>query len=179
MAADDHDQQNGHDRESRAERQDRNLIELLNELRVSGTGIQVLLAFLLVVPFNSGYKRLDGFDKSLYFVSLICIAGSATCLIAPSVHHRLLFRHHERDFIIGLANRLAIIGLLLLALGLTAILVLIGKVVFGTGCAIAVGIGAFTVLTGTWFAIPLARRRRSASGTIQQRDPGRPPPRTP
>lgn len=158
MAADHHPARGGHGEESRAERQDRNLIELLNELRVSGTGIQVLLAFLLVVPFNSGYKRLDGFDKTLYFASLICIAGSATCLIAPSVHHRLLFRHHERGFIIGLANRLAILGLVLLAFGLTAILALIGKVVFGTGCAIAVAVSSFVVLGGTWFAIPLRRR---------------------
>jgi hypothetical protein len=149
------------EREPEAARLDRNLMELLNELRVSGTGIQVLLAFLLIVPFNSGYKRLGPFDKDVYFLSLICIAGAATCLIAPSIHHRLLFRHGQRPFIIGLANRLAILGMALLAVGLTAILVLIGNVVFGPGAAAAVGALGFCVLGGAWFVIPLLQRRHA------------------
>jgi hypothetical protein len=155
MAAESSDQ----GRESEAERLDRNLMELLNELRVSGTGIQVLLAFLLVVPLNSGYKRLGPFDKDVYYLSLICIAGAATCLIAPSIHHRLLFHHGQRPFIIGLANRLAILGMALLAIGLVSILVLISNVVFGAGAAVAAGVVAFSALGGTWFLIPLARRR--------------------
>jgi hypothetical protein len=157
--ADMSDARSGHEQESQAERLDRNLMELLNELRVSGTGIQVLLAFLLVVPFNSGYRRLGHFDKDVYFLSLICIAGAATCLIAPSIHHRLLFRHGQRPFIIELANRLAIIGVSLLAVGLVSILVLIGDVVFGAGAAAAVGLVAFVAIGGTWFVIPLVRRR--------------------
>lgn len=156
------DQASDHDKESEAERLDRNLIELLNELRVSGTGIQVLLAFLLVVPFNSGYKRLGPFDKDVYFLSLVCIAAAATCLIAPSIHHRLLFRHGQRPFIIALANRLAIAGMSLLAVGLVSIMVLIGNVVFGADAAVAAGAGAFCVLGGTWFLIPLVRRRYAA-----------------
>lgn len=158
------DRRSADDEESEAERLDRNLIELLNELRVSGTGIQVLLAFLLVVPFNSGYKRLGPFDKDVYFLALICIAGAATCLIAPSIHHRLLFRHGQRPFIIGLANRMAIAGMVLLAVGLTAIMVLIGNVVFGAGAAVAAGAGAFCVLCGAWFLIPLIRRRYAPEG---------------
>ena len=150
--------------ESKAERLDRNLMELLNELRVSGTGIQVLLAFLLVVPFNSGYKRLGPFDKDVYYLALICIAGAATCLIAPSIHHRLLFHHGQRPFIIGLANRLAILGMALLAVGLVSILVLISNVVFGAGAAVAAGLVAFCALGGTWFLIPLARRRYAPEG---------------
>jgi hypothetical protein len=150
--------------EDRAEQLDRNLIELLNELRVSGTGIQVLLGFLLVVPFNSGYKRMSGFDKHLYFLALLFIAGAAACLIAPSVHHRLLFRHRQRPFIIWLANRFAIVGMSCLAIGLTAILVLIGNVVFGTDAAVAVGVCTGGVLGGIWFAIPLARRLQVDDG---------------
>jgi hypothetical protein len=161
----------GHAQESEPQRLDRNLIELLNELRVSATGVQVLLAFLLVVPFNSGYKRLGPFDKDVYFLSLICIAGAATCLIAPSIHHRLLFRHGQRPFIIGLANRLAIIGMALLAFGLTAILVLIGNVVFGTGAAAAVGALGFCVLGGAWFVIPLLRRRHGPAEESRHESP--------
>ncbi len=144
--------------ESREHRLDRNLIELLNELRVTGTGIQVMLAFLLIVPFNARYGRLTTFERAIYFVALISIAGSAVLLIAPSVHHRLLFRRRQRPFIIAMANRLAIAGMLLLAIGLTAILVLLAHVVYGPTAAILVGILTGTMVTGLWFAIPLARR---------------------
>jgi Family of unknown function (DUF6328) len=144
--------------ETRAETLDRNLIELLNELRVTGTGIQVLFAFLLIVPFNSGYERMSRFDKVDYFVALLCIAVAAVLLIAPSVHHRLLFRQRQRAFIVGTANVLAIIGMAFLAVGLTAILVLIGNVVFGEAAAITVGVFAACVVSALWFAIPLTRR---------------------
>jgi hypothetical protein len=149
--------------ESDAERLDRNLIELLNELRVTGTGIQVLLAFLLVVPFNSGYKRLHEFDKVVYFVALLSLAGSTTLLIAPSVHHRLLFRQKQRQFIVRTANRLALGGMALLALGLVAILVLVSNVVFGGAAAAVVGVLAAALLSFLWLAIPLLRRRRLES----------------
>ena len=145
--------------ESREEQLDRNLIELLNELRVTGTGIQVLLAFLLVVPFNTGWHRMSGFDRHLYFVGLLAIAGAAILLLAPSVHHRLLFHHHERPFIISLGNNLAIAGVILLAIGLVAILIMISNLIFGTAAAVAVGILTATAVSTLWFAIPLERRR--------------------
>jgi hypothetical protein len=148
--------------ESDAERLDRNLIELLNELRVTGTGIQVLFAFLLVVPFNSGYKRMDDFDKVVYFVALLSLAGSAALLIAPSVHHRLLFRRGQRPFIVRTANYLALGGMALLAIGMVAILVLISNVVFGTAAAAVVGGLAALLLVGLWFAIPILRRSAQA-----------------
>jgi hypothetical protein len=141
---------------------DRNMIELLNELRVSGTGIQVLFAFLLVVPFNVGYERMSQFDRIDYFVALLCIAIAAMLLIAPSVHHRLLFRHHQRAYIVRTANRAAIAGAGFLALGLTAILVLISNVVFGEVAAVTVGILAAVAVLTVWFAIPLRRRWRAA-----------------
>src|ERR1700747_2361401 len=130
------DPHRGHSHEeSPEERLDRNLIELLNELRVTGTGIQVLLAFLLIVPFNVGYRRTDMFEHVVYFAGLLLIAAAAVLLIAPSVHHRLLFRHHQRTFIVDRANQLAITGMALLALGLVAILVLLADVWFGRGAA--------------------------------------------
>jgi hypothetical protein len=152
-----------HDDESSAEQLDRNMIELLNELRVSGTGIQVLFAFLLIVPFNTGYKRMSRFDKIDYFVALLSIASAAMMLIAPSVHHRLLFRHHQRAFIVRTANQAAIAGMGLLALGLVSILVLISNLVFGTVAAIVVGVIAGALLGGIWFLVPLRRRLHAPS----------------
>lgn len=141
-----------------AKRLDRNLIELLNELRVTGSGIQVLLAFLLIVPFNSGYRRLTQFDKVVYFVALICLACSAVLLIAPSVHHRVLFRQGQRPYIVRTANALAISGMAFLAVGLVAILVLLSDVVFGSTAALVVGPISAALIASLWFVIPLARR---------------------
>jgi hypothetical protein len=153
-----------HGHEDSAEKTlDRNMIELLNELRVSGTGIQVLFAFLLVVPFNAGYRRMTQFDRIDYFIALLCIAIAATLLIAPSVHHRLLFRHHQRAYIVRTANRVAIAGAGFLAVGLTAILVLISNVVFGGVAAVTVGTIAAVVVVILWFGIPLRRRWRAAA----------------
>ncbi|HWF56656.1 MAG TPA: DUF6328 family protein [Solirubrobacteraceae bacterium] len=146
--------------ESRQAQLDRNLIELLNELRVTGTGIQVLLAFLLIVPFNTGYKHTDDFEHVVYFVALLSIAAATVLLIAPSVHHRLLFRQHERAFIIDLANSLAVAGMGFLAIGLIAIMVLLSAVVIGGLAAAIVGVLVSLIVGGLWFGIPSARRTR-------------------
>lgn len=147
--------------EKESERLGRNLSDLLNELRVAGAGIQVMFAFLLVVPFNAGWKQASSFDKHVYFGSLLCIAIASVLLIAPSVHHRLLFRQHERRYLVQVGTRLAIVAAGFLALGLTAILVLISNYVFGTAVAITVGIAAAIVVASVWFVLPLSRRRSS------------------
>ena len=145
--------------ESAAEALDRNTIELLNELRVAGTGIQVLFAFLLIVPFNTGWKRTSSFDRTVYYVTLVSIALSAVLLLAPSIHHRLLFRHREKSYLVRTGNRFAIIAMAFLGVGLTGIMVLLSDVVInGVAAAIAGGLTA-TVVAGLWFAIPLGRRR--------------------
>ena len=151
------------ERESENQRLDRNLIELLNELRVTGTGIQVLLAFLVIVPFDSGYKTITQFDKDVYFVALLTIAGAAVMLIAPSVHHRVLFRHGERPYIVEMANSLALVGMVLLAVGLVAILVLLTNIVFGTVATVIVGILTAGTVGGLWFVLPGVRRHRDES----------------
>jgi hypothetical protein len=144
--------------ESPPERLDRNTTELLNELRVAGAGIQVMFAFLLVVPFQTGWDKIDGFEKIVYFVTLLLVAAAAFLLMAPPVHHRLLFRHGEKEFLLLIANRLAIAGMTCLALGFVGILVLEADVVFGSVAPAIVGILAGAVIAGLWFAIPLARR---------------------
>jgi len=146
--------------ESPLERLDRNTVELLNELRVAGTGIQVLFAFLLVVPFNTGFSRLSSFDRYEYFVTLVCIAVAAVLLIAPSIHHRILFRLGQKSYVVRVANRLAIIAGAFLSVGLTGIMVLIGDVVFGGVTAAVAGVVAALVVAGVWFVPPLARRRQ-------------------
>ena len=144
--------------ETDLERADRNLGELLGELRVALPGVQVLFAFLLVVPFNSGFDRATGFQENLYLVTLLCTAGASIFLIAPSVHHRIVFRLQEKEHIVKLANRLAIIGLSFMALGITGALMLVTDFLFGSGVATAVSAGVVVLIAVIWYAIPLRRR---------------------
>ena len=146
--------------ESPPERLDRNTVELLNELRVASTGIQVLFAFLLIVPFNTGFSKLSSVDRYIYFATLVCIAAAAALLIAPSIHHRLLFRHQEKEYIVRLGTRLAIVAGVFLTAGLTGIMVLISDVIFGGVTAAVVGTVTAVVVGGLWFGVPVRRRLR-------------------
>src|SRR3989442_12605580 len=94
--------------ETPLERADRNLAELLNELRVALPGVQVLFAFLLIVPLSQGYSHMSEFERRLYFGVLICTALASMLLIAPSIHHRLEFRKRDKEYLVLTANRLTI-----------------------------------------------------------------------
>jgi O-antigen ligase len=144
--------------ETPPERLDRNTMELLNELRVANTGVQVMFAFLLVVPFNNGWKQTDSFERTVYFITLLVVALSAFLLMAPAVHHRVLFRRGEKPFVIETANAMAIGGMVCVALGFVGILILISDVVVGHAGPVIVGALAAAAVGGLWFALPLARR---------------------
>jgi hypothetical protein len=150
--------------ETRDERLDRNASEMVQELRVGAVGVQVLFAFLLVVPFNTGWKQTTDFQHGVYYVTLVCIALATALLIAPSVHHRVLFRDHEKRFVVGTGNRMMIAGMIFVALGMAGIFVLVSDFLFGEPAgAIAGGVTAVAVV-GVWFVIPLAHRWRAPSG---------------
>jgi hypothetical protein len=144
--------------ETTPQRLDRNTIELLNELRIAGTGIQVMFAFLLILPFNAGWKQVDGFERTVYFITLLVVALAAFLLMAPPIHHRLLFRHGEKRFLIRVGNYMAIGGMTCLGLGFIGILVLVSDVVIGGAAPAVVGILAGAVIGGLWFALPLIRQ---------------------
>jgi hypothetical protein len=141
------------------ERVDRNLTELLTELRVALPGVQVLFAFLLVVPFNNRFARVTTFEKDVYLVTLLCAAAASVCLIAPTIQHRIEFRRQDKAHIVMVGNQLAIVGLTFLAVAMTGAILLVTDVLFGgTASAISTGVVAlaFAVL---WYAIPLERLR--------------------
>jgi hypothetical protein len=160
------DRVNRYDRdESEHERLDRNLLELLNELRVALPGVQVLFAFLLIVPFSERFKDLTATQKDVYYAALLATAISAMLLIAPSAHHRINFRQQDKAYIVFLANKLAIAGLAFLAIAMTCVLWLITAVLYSsTATAIATAAIAlsFAVL---WYVVPVVRRiRRNREG---------------
>lgn len=145
--------------ETPLQRLDRNTVELVSEMRVAAIGIQVLFAFLLVVPFNAGWRKVSSFDRYDYFVTLLCIAIAAALLIAPSIHHRLLFRRRQKAFLVEVGNQLMIAAMVFLAVGLTGILVLVSNVVLGSVAATVVGIIAAIAVAALWFGVPFVRRR--------------------
>jgi Family of unknown function (DUF6328) len=144
--------------ETELQRLDRNTSELLTEVRVAAVGIQVLFAFLLIVPFNTGWKSVTSFDRYDYFVTLLLIAGATALLLAPSIHHRILFRQHRKPYLVELGSKLLIAAMVLLTLGLSGILVLISNFVFGGLTAALVGAIAGASIGWLWFVVPLRHR---------------------
>ena len=148
------------------ERADRNLLELLNELRVALPGVQVLFAFLLVVPFNQRFDRMSEFERDLYFGVLLCTGIAAVLLIAPSMHHRLEFRHRDKEYLVEEANRLTIAGLSFLAIAMTGAITLITHLLFGTAATVVTTAAVVLAFGVIWYVIPLRRlaavRRRHA-----------------
>jgi hypothetical protein len=147
-------------KETPEERADRNLGELLQELRVALPGVQILFAFLLTVPFAQGFEKLDQFQRELYFGVLLSTAVASALLIAPSANHRLLFRMRDKENLVRVSNRLAIAGLGVLSLSLIGAILLISDLLFKSPAPVI-----FTAATGLIFAIlwvvmPLARRIR-------------------
>jgi Family of unknown function (DUF6328) len=144
--------------ESQKERVDRELIELLNELRVALPGVQVLFAFLLAIPFASHFDRVTDFERDVYFVALLAAVLSSGLLIAPSAYHRLLFRQAEKERLLLHANRLAIAGLTALAVSLLASILLVSEFLFGgVTASIVTSIGGLAIAL-LWYALPLRLR---------------------
>jgi MFS family permease len=144
--------------ESQAERDDRNLAELLQELRVAGLGVQVLFGFLLSLPFTTVFKQLNGGERDLYLTCLILAAVAAALLLGPVAYHRLVFRQGQKENLVRSANIMAILGLITVGLAVSASVLLVTAFVagYGTGSVIA---GLVLAMFGLlWFAYPLTRR---------------------
>ncbi len=143
--------------ESEEERLDRNLMEMLQELRVAIPGIQVLFAFLLILPFQQGFAQVTEFEKTVYYVTLLLTASSSICLIAPTARHRMRFRELDKRWIVETSNRLAIAGLVLLAGAICGVLMLITHFVYDSTLT-AVVVTAFAVFFAWfWFVAPFVR----------------------
>src|SRR5215217_5919529 len=147
--------------ESEKERLDRNLAELLQELRVALPGVQVLFAFLLVVPFNQRFAELTGFQRTVYFVTLLLATSASACLIAPTAHHRIEFRARDKKRIVFGATRLAVIGLALLALAMSGAVLLITDFVYSDIAAAITTAAVLLLFAVLWYVIPLRRLRDS------------------
>jgi hypothetical protein len=146
--------------ETEKERLDRNLNELLGELRVALPGVQVLFAFLLAVPFNQRFGQVSGFEKGVYFVTLIGTAVAAAFLIAPSSMHRIEFRADDKHFVVFTANRLAIAGFAALGIAMTAAVLLVTHYLYSVTLSIVATAFCGLLFFALWYAMPLARLRK-------------------
>ena len=152
--------------ESEAQRDDRNLADLLQELRVAGLGVQVLFGFLLSLPFTTGFSRLHGSQRALYVASLLLAAFSIALLCAPVAYHRLIFRRHQKAQLIRTANVLALLGLATVACAIGAAVLLVVSVVdHGAVVPLIAGL-TVVVFGGLWFLLPLVARGREDPDSV-------------
>jgi len=145
--------------ESLAERDDRNLVELVQELRVAGLGVQVLFGFLLSLPFTMGFTKLTGGERDLYLASLVLAALATLLLIGPVAYHRLVFRRGMKDQLVRFANGMAISGLAAVGAAVLASVLLVTEFVAGALAGAVITAVLACMLGGLWFAVPLAHRR--------------------
>jgi len=146
--------------ETDKERLDRNLNELLGELRVIMPGVQVLFAFLLVVPFNQRFTQITPFERDVYFVTLVSTAIATAFLMAPGAIHRIQFRADDKHWIVFTGNRLAIIGFAILGVAITSAVLFTTHFVYANELAIATTVVVAVLVAILWFLIPFSRKRR-------------------
>jgi hypothetical protein len=144
--------------ESEAERLDRNMAELLQELRVAGLGIQVLFGFLLSIPFTNRFELLSSGQRLNYMIALMLAAVATALLLAPVAYHRLLFRHHVKGRVLRVANTSAILGLVTVALAVSATVLLDVSFVERGAIVPALTITIVALFAVLWFVFPLSRR---------------------
>jgi Family of unknown function (DUF6328) len=151
---------------------DRQLIELLNEIRIAMPGAQVLFAFLLAVPFSQRFGELSTTTTRVYFGTILLTATSAALLMAPSAHHRMLFGKHSKERLILVSNRLAIAGMATLAVAMGTTVYVVGDLLYTSGLAILVGSALTVSMSLLWFVAPLLYKADTPpAGSEPQPDP--------
>jgi Family of unknown function (DUF6328) len=163
--------------ETPLQRCDRNLVELLQEVRVVQTGVQVLFAFLLIAPLSAGFEDVGTPQRVEYFASLVAAGGAAVLLMAPTAYHRILFRCGDKEHLVAISNRYTLAGLALVGVAMVGSLLFVSDVLFGGVVATVTVAAAAALMTTCWCAAPLLRRRRLRHSRLEldlRRDaPGR------
>ena len=143
---------------SNGSKQDRELIELLNELRVALPGVQVLFAFLLTVPFTQRFPTLNSLERNSFFLAFMCTALASVFLIAPTAYHRIQWREKDKEHMLRVSNWQAIVGTVFLAVGMSSVVFLITEMLFDSAWASLVTAAVTGLFAWFWFGLPLTRR---------------------
>jgi hypothetical protein len=152
----------GSGKEDRKTRLDRELMELLQELRVAIPGVQFLFAFLLTVPFSQGWTKVTDGQRNVFFAAFICATLATLLLIAPTVIHRIEFRQRDKEAIVKMSNGFAIWGLLFLAVAIVSVVYVITDFIFGSPASTILAAIAAVAFAGLWYALPLFRRQKTS-----------------
>jgi high-affinity Fe2+/Pb2+ permease len=152
--------EHGHDDERQPDRLDRELMELLDELRVALPGVQVLFAFLLTVAFSQGFVKMTVLQRNVYFTTFLATASATAFLMAPSAFHRLRWRRQDKERLLTFGNRMAITGISLLAVSICGAVFVISDVLFDPSIAVSIAAAAAALFAGLWFVLPLSRAAR-------------------
>jgi hypothetical protein len=149
-------------------RRNRQLIELLNELRVAIPGVQMLFGFLLAVPFSSRFSLVTHNQRLIYFFTFLSAAAASVCLIAPSAFHRVVWRHGQKAILLREANAMALVGTGFLALAITGAVTFVATFLYGTGTAVVTGGLLAGALVSTWYLLPLAHRLAASPRRLER-----------
>jgi amino acid transporter len=158
------------DGESKGERLDRELMELLQELRVILPGVQVLLAFLLTAPFQQRFADLPGSLRNAFFASIACATLATALLIAPSAHHRLRWRAGEKERLLRIGNQMALLGTVFLAAAIVLALYVVTNVLFTSDLALLTAGAAVVVFVVLWYVLPMAWRPSPVEKATEEDD---------
>ena len=150
--------------EDKQSRLDRELIELLNELRVALPGVQVLFAFMLTVPFSQRFADVTTAQRYVYFIAFLCTAAASAFLIAPTAYHRIQFRSRDKEQMLQTSNKLAIVGTFFLAVAVTLVVFVITDLLYGAPWSLVAAVCTGLLFGSLWYALPLARGSKEAAG---------------
>jgi hypothetical protein len=157
-------------RETRKERVDRELMELLTELRVALPGVQILFAFLLIVPFQQSIAETTDFQRDVYYLTLVAVCVATGLLIAPAAQHRVLFRQHDKEGLLHRSSRSAYAGLLALAVAIVSAVLLVTDVLYSRMHAWVTAAAVAALLTWWWIAVPFWQRAHNTQEELQDGD---------
>ena len=144
--------------ESESERLNRELDQLLGELRVAMPGVQVLFAFLLAVPFQQRFAQATSFQKDVYFVTLLASAAASALFVAPTAYHRIMARDRDKPKLVSISTKLALAGLACLAIAMNAAVLLVTDFIFNRTTAVLTVIATSTLFVALWFVLGLTRK---------------------
>jgi uncharacterized protein DUF6328 len=147
--------------ETQTERLDRNWTDLLQELRVIQTGVQLLTGFLLTLPFQQRFSTLSHLERGIYLATAAASIAATVFLQAPVIVHRALFRRHRRKEAVMVAHRMAIVGMGLLGVAIIGVTFLIASALLGANQAVFAAAGVVVLLALLWVLLPLVARNRT------------------
>ena len=155
--------------ETQDEREDRELIELLNELRIVLPGVQVLFAFLLTLPFTATFQKLGTGEEVTYLVALFTTAFTSVLLMTPTAFHRIRFRQGDKEALIRQTNRFTLAGMASLSVSMVSVIWLVCQLVLSQAAASVIGVMAAIVIVSLWFAIPVWRQARGERRLLRRK----------